>query len=59
VPGRAVGSSFEKIGSGLVIGTAVHKMDFRMAFRCSRCVVDMVTAEVATELNRFGDWDIG
>ena len=47
MPGDAVGARGEEVLSGSVSSTAAYKVDFRVAFWCSRCWVDVETTKVS------------
>ena len=45
--GDAVGARGEEVLSGSASNTAVYKVDFRVAFWCSRCWADVETIGVS------------
>ena len=59
VPGGAVRAVLEVIGGRGVVGAAVDEMHLRVVFGCARGRVDVVSAEVAAELEGVADGDVG
>ncbi len=48
----------EELLSRLIPCTSMHQMNLRIAFRSSRCWVDVKTTKVSTILQSFTDWQI-
>lgn len=58
VPGDSVRTGRQELSGRLVFGSTVHQVDFREALGGTRGLVDVVTAEVATEFDGFGDGEL-
>ena len=58
VPGDRVRTGRQELSSRFVFGSTVHQVDFRETLGGSRGLVDVVTAEVASEFDGLGDGEM-
>lgn len=59
MPGDGVGAGGQELGAGSIVCAAVHEVDFWVALGGTRGLVDVVSAEVAAELEGLVDWEVG
>lgn len=58
VPGDCVGAGRQELRGRLVFGSTVHQVDFWVALGSTRGLMDVMTAEVASEFDGFGDGEL-
>lgn len=59
MPSDGVGAGGQEFRAASVLGTTVHEMDLGVALGGAGGLVDVVTAEVAAELEGLVDGDVG
>lgn len=59
MPGNCVCALFEELSTGAVVSTTEDEMNFREAFWCAGCLVDVMAAEVADVIDGFLNWEGG
>lgn len=59
MPGDGVGAGGQELGAGSIVCAAVHEVDFWVALGSTRGLMDVVSAEVAAELEGLVDGEMG